>query len=240
MNADGFCVPSAFIGAGTRATAWVRRLRFPCSKRPQQTTALVQSSVFKRTGRSIARREPATHTRTMSAIYPRRTERIKLRRNVQLVFRTPRGRVDSMPAATFAVSCHGAGLYAMNHHLQGSEVFLLDSRSGVGAWGKLVWEGEQLHDGRIPVGVEFSKPGNHWHTRLVPRSWLPFLGRRGGPPRPYLHEPTERIVLVGARVPEKLAAPIPPGEACRCCGCREEVIVDGQEPVCKVCRDWVA
>jgi hypothetical protein len=176
----------------------------------------------------------------MSAIYPRRTERIRLRRNVQLVFRTPRGRVDAVPAATYSVSCHGAGLYAMNHHSQGSEVFLLDSRSGVGAWGRVVWEGEQLHDGRIPVGVEFSKPGNHWKTRLVPPSWLPFLGARGGPPRPYLHESSDKIVLIG-RTPLATKTPAKqPGVACRCCGCCEEVTVDGQEPVCKVCREWVA
>jgi hypothetical protein len=179
----------------------------------------------------------------MSAIYPRRTERIRLRRNVQLVFRTPRGRVDAVPAATFSVSCHGAGLYAMNHHSKGSEVFLLDSHSGVGAWGRLVWEGEQLHDGRIPVGVEFSKPGNHWKTRLVPPSWLPFLSAGGGHngPRPYMHPSSDKVVLVGRNAVEpKGPALVPHGEACRCCGCREEVVVDAQEPVCKVCREWVA
>jgi hypothetical protein len=174
----------------------------------------------------------------MSAIYPRRTERIRLRRNVQLVFRTPRGRVDSVPASTFSVSCHGAGLYALNHHTEGSEVFLLDSQSGVGAWGRLVWEGEQLHDGRIPVGVEFCKPGNHWKTRLVPPSWLPFLSGRGKQ-RPYLHPASDKVVLVGqSAVEPKLA--LVPLEACRCCGCREEVTIEGQEPVCKVCREWVA
>src|ERR1035441_8542972 len=106
-------------------------LLFSVFQRSSETLALVQGSVVERTQGSIAPREAATHTNAMSAIYPRRTERIKLRRNVQLVFRTPRGRVDSVPAATFAVNCHGAGLYAMHQHPQGSEVFLMDSRSGV-------------------------------------------------------------------------------------------------------------
>lgn len=177
----------------------------------------------------------------MSTLYPRRTERIKLRRNVQLVFRSSRGHVDCVPAATFAVSCHGTGLYAMRQYPAGSEVFLMDSLSGVGAWGKLVWGGEQLRDGRIPVGVEFCKPGNHWKTRLMPPSWLPFLGRSGAQPRPYLHAPSNQIVLVGRGVVE----PKPPvrkklGVACCCCGCLEEVVEERHEPVCKVCREWVA
>jgi hypothetical protein len=176
----------------------------------------------------------------MSAIYLRRTERIKLRRNVQLIFRTPRGRVDSVPAATFAVSCHGAGLYTMHQYPQGREVFLMDSRSGVGAWGKLVWEGEQLNDGRFPVGVEFNHPGNHWRTRLVPPSWLPYLSARSGP-QPYMHAASKKVVLVGRDpVERKPPVPSPAGVACRCCGCLEEVTVDGQEPICKVCREWVA
>jgi hypothetical protein len=178
----------------------------------------------------------------MSAAYPRRTERIKLRRNVQLVFRSPRGRVDCVPAATFAVNCHGVGLYALHQYPLGSEVFVMDSRSGVGAWGKLVWEGEQLRDGRIPVGVEFNKPGNHWKTRLVPPSWLPFLGGRAASQRPYMHASSNKVVLVGrGAVEPKDPKPSQPGIACRCCGCMEEVsVVEGQEPVCKVCREWVA
>ncbi|GEM_PF-6033916 len=177
----------------------------------------------------------------MKTIYPRRTERIKLRRNVQMVFRTPRGHVDCVPASTFAVSCHGAGLYALHQHPQGTEVFLMDSHSGVGAWARLVWEGEQLYDGRIPMGVEFSKPGNHWKSRLVPPSWLPFLAARAkeNTPRPYLHESTNKIVLVG-QGGKKPAANAAPAAVCRCCGCPEEVAMEGQEPVCKVCREWVA
>ena len=83
-----------------------------------------------------------------------------MRRNVQLVFRNARGRVDRVSASTFSVSCHGAGLYAQHDYPMGTEVFLTDSHSGIGAWGKLVWEGDPMRDGRIPVGVEFNHPGN--------------------------------------------------------------------------------
>ena len=176
----------------------------------------------------------------MAGAYPRRTERIKLRRNVQLVFRSPRGRVDCIPAATYAVNCHGLGLYATHQYPLGSEVFVRDSGSGVGAWGKLVWEGEQLRDGRIPVGVEFSKPGNHWKTRLVPPSWLPFL--RATQQRPYVHTTNRKVVLIGrGDVEPKTPQPVQQGVACRCCGCLEEVTIsDGQEPICRVCREWSA
>src|SRR5579871_5459410 len=111
----------------------------------------------------------------MAAAYPRRSERISLKRNVQLVFHDPKGRVDRIPASTYAVSCHGLGAYLPHDYPLGTEVLMVDSRSGVGAWGKLVWEGSQLRDGRIPVGIEFRIPGNYWKTRLVPPSWLPYL-----------------------------------------------------------------
>jgi hypothetical protein len=177
----------------------------------------------------------------MSIAHPRRTERIKLRRSVQLVFRSPHGCVDCIPAATFAVNCHGVGLYAQQPYSLGSEVFVLDSGSGVGAWGKLVWEGEKFRDGRVPVGVEFNEPGNHWKTRMVPPSWLPFLAERGASPLPYMHSGGKKTASAerGAVEPKSRRA-TKPGVPCRCCGCKEEVAVEAQEPVCKVCREWVA
>src|SRR5258708_1113202 len=185
----------------------------------------------------------------MSAIYNRRSERISLKRNVQLVFRNRHGRVDCIPAATFAVSCHGAGLYAHHDYALGSEVFLMDSQSGIGAWGKLVWEGEQLRDGRIPVGVEFTHPGNHWKTKLVPMSWMPYLksassGRDSV--QPYMHPSSDKVVLVGkAQVEphaERRSGSRPSGqtvESCRCCGGTLEVSRKAvQEPLCNVCPEW--
>src|SRR5258708_965794 len=109
------------------------------------------------------------------AVYPRRSERVSLKRSVQLVFHNPQGHIDAVPAATYAVNCHGAGVYTRAYHPLGSEVFLTDGSTGVGAWGRLVWEGNQLRDGRYPVGIEFARPGNHWKTRLVPPSWIPFV-----------------------------------------------------------------
>ncbi len=179
-----------------------------------------------------------TMTTTMTAIHPRRTERITLRRNVQLVFRGSHGRVDSVPAATYSVSCHGAGLYAQHEYPMGSEVFVIDSQSGVGAWARLVWEGKQMNDGRIPLGVEFQHPANYWKTRLVPPSWLPFVCGRS-----YTHPSSDRMVVVGKKQAQSSSAEAPTlalvGESCRCCGTVVEVSrVANQEPLCRVCRQW--
>jgi len=173
-----------------------------------------------------------------------------MRRNCQLVFRNPRGRVDRISASTFAVSCHGAGLYAQHDYPLGSEVFLMDSQSGVGAWGKLVWEGRPMRDGRVPVGVEFSHPGNYWKTHLIPRSWVPFIGEAGEQPshlKSYLHPSIDKVVLVGNQLVESGNASRRParreGEICRCCGGLEEVSVGPMpmpEPLCRVCREWAA
>lgn len=163
-----------------------------------------------------------------------------MRRNVQLVFRSPLGKVDCVPASTFAVSCHGAGLYAQRDYPLGSEVFLMDSQSGVGAWGKLVWEGHQMRDGRIPVGVEFNHPGNYWRTHLIPRSWVPFLSDATNH-RSYMHPSVDKVVLVGKQAVESSPKASREGETCRCCGGAEEVSVGSMpEPLCRVCRDWAA
>jgi hypothetical protein len=179
----------------------------------------------------------------MSTIYPRRSERVAMKRNVQLVFRNARGRVDRVSASTYAVNCHGAGLYAQHDYPLGSEVFLVDHGSGVGVWGKLVWEGPQLRDGRVPVGVEFTHPDNYWNSKLVPRSWVPFACQTTKK-RPYVHPSSDRVVLVGS----DSVYPLPPrklplGELCRCCGGMDEVAVavaTGSEPLCDICRQWPA
>jgi hypothetical protein len=167
----------------------------------------------------------------MTLVFPRRSERITLRRKLDLVFRDPRGRISTVTGMTFAVSCHGCGLYARPQSPLGSEVFVMNSLEGLGAWGHLVWEGHTLRDGRQPVGIEFVTPKNYWGQRMIPRSWLPYAG------------PRERLL------PEIENDPPPqglrsrgayPGEQCRCCGSVDNVVVlaTHSEPLCKVCRSW--
>jgi len=166
----------------------------------------------------------------MTLVYPRRSERITLRRKLDLVFRDSRGQISTVSGLTFAVSCHGCGLYARPPAPLGSEVYVMSSLEGMGAWGHLVWEGNALRDGRQPVGIEFITPRNYWGQRMMPRSWLPYAVTR------------ESLMAlareVGATFPTRRASP---GEQCRCCGSGENVAVlaSHPEPLCKVCRSWV-
>jgi len=166
----------------------------------------------------------------MTLVYPRRSERISLRRMLDLVFRDSRGHISTVSGLTFAVSCHGCGLYARPPAPLGSEVYVMSSIEGMGAWGHLVWEGNTLRDGRQPVGIEFTTPRNYWGHRMIPRSWVPYAVRR---------EP----VLVAARETGALQAArrTQPGEQCRCCGSGESVVVLATypEPLCRVCRSWI-
>lgn len=164
----------------------------------------------------------------MALVYPRRSERITLRRKLDLVFRDTRGRISTVSAMTFAVSCHGCGLYARPPAPLGSEVYVMNSLEGIGAWGYLVWEGNTLRDGRQPVGIEFVTPRNYWGHRMVPRSWVPYAGGR------------ERLLSLTEPLPVP-ARRAYPGEPCRCCGSGENVavLVSHPEPLCNVCRSWV-
>ena len=150
-----------------------------------------------------------------------------------MVFRDPGGSPISVPAITFAVNCHGAGIFATERYPLGSELFLMDGLAGVGAWCHLVWEGLPLSDGRQPMGVEFAHAANYWGQRLVPRNWMPFL---------YLiNEPV--ILGESNRTRESLmmsAQPAVPGARCVCCGNPEGVAIMAArpEPLCKVCRAW--
>jgi len=164
----------------------------------------------------------------MTLAYPRRSERITLRRKLDLVFRDTRGGISNVSGLTFAVSCHGCGLYARPSAPLGSEVYVMNSLDGMGAWGHLVWEGNILRDGRQPVGIEFITPRNYWGHRMMPRSWLPYAVSR------------ESLVTreAGAQLTRVRAFP---GQPCRCCGSGENVAVLATypEPLCKVCRSWI-
>lgn len=164
----------------------------------------------------------------MTLVYPRRSERITLRRKLDLVFRDTRGRINTVSAMTFAVSCHGCGLYARPPAPLGSEVYVMNSLEGIGAWGHLVWEGNTLRDGRQPVGIEFATPRNYWGHRMIPRSWVPYAGVR------------ERLLTPTGPLPV-LTRRVNPGEQCRCCGSGDNVVVLASypEPLCNVCRSWV-
>ena len=166
----------------------------------------------------------------MTLVYPRRSERITLRRKLDLVFRDSHGRISTASGLTFAVSCHGCGLYARPQAPLGSEVYVMSSLEGMGAWGHLVWEGNTLRDGRQPVGIEFITPRNYWGHRMIPRSWLPYVATR--------ESMTAMAQEAGIPLPARRAFP---GEQCRCCGSGEQVAVlaSHPEPLCKVCRAWV-
>jgi hypothetical protein len=169
-------------------------------------------------------------------LYPRRTERINLKRGVKLIFRDRSGRVEAVPATTFAVNCHGAGVYAQHDYPLGAEVFVLDNDSGFGAWGKLVWQGKTMKDGRVPLGVEFAQAKNYWGQRLVPRNWVPFLNTE---PAQQTHFYEDKVVITGQRGAATQPAE---GSKCLCCGNESGVLVepDSREPVCQVCLKWAA
>jgi hypothetical protein len=169
----------------------------------------------------------------MTLVYPRRSERITLRRKLDLVFRDQHGQVSTVSGLTFAVSCHGCGLYARPAAPLGSEVYVMSSLEGMGAWGHLVWEGNTLRDGRQPVGIEFMTPRNYWGQRMIPRSWLPYAVTRDS-----LMTPAREA---GAPLSPSSVRRAYPGEPCRCCGSGENVAVlaSHPEPLCKVCRSWI-
>lgn len=185
-------------------------------------------------------------------IPPRRSERIPLRRNVQLVFHDDLGGPVQLLAETFAVNCHGAGLYAPLGTPVGSEVYLLDPEAGVGAWGRVVWEGPLEQDGLHPLGVEFSRPSNYWGLRLLPQNWVPHSRPRAHrfaglavfrvPLRPKGLRMRWRIGQSRLRRALRLFfwPVLRRQQACRCCGNLEWLVFrpGHREVLCKVCLDW--
>lgn len=164
-----------------------------------------------------------------------------------------------MPAETYSVNCHGAGLFAGMQCPVGSDVFVLDHQAGVGAWGRVVWEGEPGENGRYVLGLEFTRPRNYWNRTLIPRDWLPYTRT----PRPGQAPGTKtrlRSALWNARnlkgVRLRISIPrstvqsilhlatrlgLRPQRQCRCCGNVERLVFRPRQPdlLCRVCYDWV-